>query len=99
MPAAAQDASCIIPGVEHRNAQIAPRQLKGNRAANDAATHDDNVVVSRHYLSSKSAGAMHWTGLLQRFYEFIGERTPLSRQILRANHVVAISSWAWLRNR
>jgi len=30
--------------VEHRNAQISPRQLKSNRAANDPATHDDNVV-------------------------------------------------------
>ena len=30
--------------VEHGNAQISPRQLKSNRAANDPATHDDNVV-------------------------------------------------------
>src|SRR6266566_8632467 len=30
--------------VEHHDAQISPRQFKCNRAANDAATHDDDVV-------------------------------------------------------
>jgi hypothetical protein len=61
--------------VEHRNAQIAPRQLKGNRAANDAATHDDNVVRFHDIiLAAKARGAtaldgftsailrVHWKG-------------------------------------
>ena len=30
--------------IEHNDAQIPPSQLKGNRAANDAATHDDDVI-------------------------------------------------------
>ena len=30
--------------IEHNDAQIPPSQLKGNRAANDAATNDDDVI-------------------------------------------------------
>ena len=30
--------------IEHNDAQISAHQFKGNRAANDAATHDDDVI-------------------------------------------------------
>jgi len=60
--------------VEHGNAQISPRQLKSNRAANDPATHDDNVVRFHDIILAAKAGArLRGAGLLQRFHEFIGK--------------------------
>src|SRR6267378_6693312 len=86
--------------VEHRNAQISPRQLKSNRAANDTAPHDDNVVRFHDInLSSKSAGR-DCTGRVY-FSDFTSslERTPAfsARFCARTQSPAIIASWAWLR--
>ena len=42
--------------IEHNDAQIPPSQLQGNRAANDAATHDDDVICIHKIILAVKAG-------------------------------------------
>jgi hypothetical protein len=43
--------------IEHNDAQIPPSQLQGNRAANDAATHDDDVICIHKIILAVKAGS------------------------------------------
>ncbi len=42
--------------IEHNDAQIPPSQLKRNRAANDAAAHDDDVICVHKIILAVKAG-------------------------------------------
>ena len=43
--------------IEHNDAQIPASQFKGNRAANDAATHDDDVICIHKIILAVQAGS------------------------------------------
>jgi len=73
--------------------------FKGNRAANDAATHDDNVVRFHDIiLAAKARGATALDGFTSAILRVHWKGARFLRQILRANPVAGNNRFvAWLR--
>jgi hypothetical protein len=65
--------------VEHRDPQISPRQFKSDGAANDAATHDDDVERFHDIiLAAKAGGATAPDGVTSAISQVHWKERPLS---------------------